>query len=151
MTKNMVKMSPSVDFRNSIRNFSIGLDETWEQIWESLKSHTENGSNYPPYNILQFSKTEYSIEIALAGFKQDQIDVEMNNGVLKISGKSVLEHDPENYVYKGIGSRQFSKSWTLAEHVVVKNATYENGILTINLEIVIPEEKKPKKILITSK
>lgn len=147
MTKNMVVP----DFRSSLRNFSIGLDETWEQIWESLKSHTENNTNYPPYNIIKVDKNNYMIQIALAGFAQDEIDIELNSGILKISGKSNGENENHQYIYKGIGTRQFSKSWTLAEHVVVNNATYENGILSVYLEVVIPEEKKPKKILITSK
>lgn len=147
MTKSMIVP----DFRNSLRNLSIGLDETWEQIWESLKSHTENSSNYPPYNILKFSKTEYAIEIALAGFAKEEIDIEMESGILKVSGKSDSRYNQENYVYRGIGTRQFTKSWTLAEHVVVRNATFVDGILRINLEIIIPEDKKPKKILITSK
>jgi len=147
MTKSMIVP----DFRSSLRNLSIGLDETWEQIWESLKSHGDNGGNYPPYNILKFSKTDYRIEIALAGFKEEELDIEFHSGILKISGKSEPSYDSENYIYKGIGTRQFSKSWTLSEYVVVRKATFKNGILSVDLEVVIPEEKKPKKITITSK
>lgn len=139
------------DFRNSLRNLSIGLDETWEQIWESIKSHAENNSNYPPYNIIRINKNEYVIQIALAGFKEENIDIELNSGILKITGSSDQEYEIEKYIYKGIGSRQFSKSWTLSEHVVVNKATFENGILSLYLEVVIPEDKKAKKILITSK
>lgn len=140
------------DFRRSFSHVSIGLNDAWEQIWDSLRSHTEENQNYPPYNILnKEGSSKYVIEIALAGFKKEEIDIDLENGILKISGKSIPDHEKNDYIYKGIGTRKFSKSWTLSEHVVVHGATYQDGILSVELEQVIPEEKKPKKIEITSK
>jgi molecular chaperone IbpA len=146
MTKSMVVP----DFRNSLRTLSIGMDSMWDRLWETIDEHSKGETRYPPYNVIKKSQDSYVIEIALAGFYEKDIDVELHSGVLKVSGKSSSRHDVDSYVYKGIGAREFSRSWTLAEHVQVESAKFVNGILEIHLKIEIPEEKKPKKILIHS-
>jgi len=137
---------------HSLARVSIGMNETWEQLWDSLKNHTEEKQNYPPYNIInEEGSQKFTIEIALAGFSKEDIDIDLQNGILTVSGKSTISRKLEDYIYRGIGTRKFKKSWTLSDHVIVQGASFVNGILSIELERIIPEEKKPKKILITSK
>lgn len=137
---------------HSLARVSIGMNETWEQLWDSLKNHTEEKQNYPPYNIInEEGSQKFTIEIALAGFTKEDIDIDLQNGILTVSGKSTISRKLEDYIYRGIGTRKFKKSWTLSDHVIVQGASFVNGILSIELERIIPEEKKPKKILITSK
>jgi len=137
---------------HSLARVSIGMNETWEQLWDSLKNHTEEKQNYPPYNIInEEGSQKFIVEIALAGFTKEDIDIDLQNGILTVSGKSTISRKLEDYIYRGIGTRKFKKSWTLSDHVIVQGASFVNGILSIELERIIPEEKKPKKILITSK
>ena len=137
---------------HSLARVSIGMNETWEQLWDSLKNHTDEKQNYPPYNIInEEGSQKFIVEIALAGFTKEDIDIDLQNGILTVSGKSTISRKLEDYIYRGIGTRKFKKSWTLSDHVIVQGASFVDGILSIELERIIPEEKKPKKILITSK
>ena len=107
-------------------------------------------TNYPPYNIIKSDDTNYSIEIAVAGFSKDDIEIETKENTLTIRS---VEKDSElvdevEYLHKGISARAFKRSFTIADDVVVKGASYENGLLIISLERIIPEEKQPRLIKI---
>jgi molecular chaperone IbpA len=109
-----------------------------------------SNSNYPPHNIIKTDDDNYVIELAVAGFKKSEITVEVDRESLIISGTK--DKDPATaveYLHRGLSSRDFTRQFTLAEHVVVKNATIQDGILSVYLERVVPEEKKRKLIAIT--
>ena len=130
----------------SIHKFGIGFDSMLDEL---LRATAQQQTNYPPYNIIRNDEDHFTIEIAVAGFKQGEVDVTVEKNILTISG-SQKDPIPENveYLHRGISSRSFVRSWVLGEHVQVKNAVVENGVLTVMLERVIPEEHKPKKIAI---
>jgi molecular chaperone IbpA len=129
-----------------ISRASIGFDSMFNRLNDTV-SGLPQVTNYPPHDIIKLSDTKYSIEVAAAGFKEDELSVALDNNVLTIEGQKVTESD-RDYIYHGISNRSFKKVLTLAEHVVVNEAKFENGMLTVNVEIVIPEELKPRKIAI---
>lgn len=130
----------------SIHKFGIGFDTMFDEL---LRHHTTQQTNYPPYNIVKHSDDKFCIELAVAGFKDGDIDVQVERNQLTVTGEQSVNIDqPVEYLYRGISSRNFTRTWTLADHVEVKGAEVANGILTINLERVIPEDQKPKKIAI---
>ena len=103
--------------------------------------------SYPPYNIIRNSDTEYAIEIAVGGFSDEDIDITLKEGQLVVTGEIKTE-DTKDYMYRGIASRKFIRTFSLADNVEIKKATLKNGLLNISLEYHIPEEQKPKKIAI---
>lgn len=136
-----------------ITRFGVGFDTMFDRLEEIIRANAhQSQTNYPPYNVIRYSEDEYTIEIAVAGFNEGDISIEVGNDQLKVTGKQVevVNTDkPIEYVHRGISSRSFERVWTLAEHVEVIGARQENGILIIDLERKIPEEKKPKNIAIT--
>ena len=122
--------------------YTIGFDS----FFNSLDSITGDVKGYPHYNIKKLDDNKWSIELALAGFSKDDIEIEVKDSIMNISGE--LKSEDNDYVYKGISSRKFSKSFTLAEFTECESATMENGILSIILEKNIPEDKKPQKVKI---
>jgi molecular chaperone IbpA len=123
--------------------FFIGFD----RMVDRLKEQTPGQSNYPPYNIVKTEDNLYELQLAIAGFSQDDLDIELKAGVLTIEGRKEDE-DEKNYLHKGISARAFKRVFTLADTIVVNGADLADGILTVKLENIIPEEKKPRKILI---
>ena len=101
--------------------------------------------SYPPYNILKKDEGDYAIEIAVAGFHRDEIEIEAEGSKLTVSGRVKAERQGE-YLHRGIGTRDFSHQFTLAETLVVRSADIQDGLLIIALENVSPEEKRPRKI-----
>jgi len=141
-TFNMIQMEPD------ITRFAVGFDRMFDEL--ARTAGTLNASNYPPYNIIRTAEHEYDIEIAVAGFEEDELDVELQNGELTVRGENKAEAQRVgNYLHQGIASRNFTRKFALADHVVVQGATVKNGILTIKLEVIVPEHEKPKKIAIT--
>ncbi len=140
----------SGDLFPSIHKFGIGFDNMFDDLLRMQELQSTN--NYPPYNIIKHDENKFSIELAVAGFKEGDIEVVLEKNQLSIKGskaKEVSEVDVEPvYLVHGISARSFDRTFTLAEHVTVAGATTESGILTINLERVVPEESKPKKIAI---
>ena len=133
--------------RNVLLN-SIGFDrliDAFEQM--SSSDGVNKAQSYPPYNIVKISERDYAIEIAIAGFKQDEIDITSEGSKLTVTGKFKSEPVGE-YLHKGIANRYFKHDFTLAETVVVRSADIESGLLVIRLENVIPAEKLPRKISI---
>ncbi len=122
---------------------AIGFDAIIKRLAEASE-YVPKMPAFPPYNIKKIDEEHYVIEIALAGFGKQNLDIELKEDVLTVSGK--IEGDGEDYIYKGIADRAFTRKFVLADSVVVKNAELVNGLLKIALERFIPEEKKPKKI-----
>ena len=121
----------------------VGMDRILNKMHSTIPSQ----SNYPPYNIVKVDEDNYAIELAVAGFFEDELDIEVKDGVLYVEGKKG-EHEESKYLHKGISARAFKRSFTLVDTIVVRGANLSQGILTIDLENVIPEEKKPRKIAI---
>ena len=137
----------------TIARYSVGLDELFDTLSRSVNAG--NNSNYPPYNIIRYDDNRYAVELAVAGFKEDEIDITVHEGYLTVEGNQrVKTTDLENaavYLHHGISKRDFRKTWPLGNHVEVTSANIVDGILTVNLERQVPEEMKPKKIALTSK
>jgi molecular chaperone IbpA len=127
---------------------TIGFDRLFNEMERTFANSSGTG-NYPPYNIVQIDENEYMISIAVAGFGMDNLDVTQDGNELVIEGKQPVGSDQANYLHKGIGTRNFKRSFTLAEHVNVKNATLELGMLNVHLVREVPEELQPKRITIT--
>ena len=128
---------------------TVGFDRIFDRITSLHNEGKVKGSNsYPPYNITKESDTTYIVELAVAGFTEETIDIEVAHGELTIQGNAPDSPDEKEYLHRGIAARAFSRKFTLAETVVVRDASLENGMLRILLENVIPEEQKPKKISI---
>jgi molecular chaperone IbpA len=134
----------------ALHRHAIGFDQLFDQIERTFASN-RGADNYPPHNVIKLDDTHFVIEVAVAGFKQDEIDVELKDGALVVKGEQakVEEETKPEYLHKGISARNFNRVFTLAENVEVRGATVENGILAVALELVVPEEKKAKKIAIT--
>ena len=129
------------------RSLFVGFEPLFSEL-ERLTSGTPGQDNYPPHNIVKIDDENFNIEMAVAGFSKDDVEVELKDGTLTISGSKT--EDERNYAHKGISSRKFSKSFRLAEYVVVDDADLANGVLVVNLRVDIPEEKRPQKIKIGS-
>jgi molecular chaperone IbpA len=127
---------------------TIGFDRLFNEMERSFANSATSG-NYPPYNIVQINDDEYMISIAVAGFGMDNLDVTQDGNELQIEGKQPVGSEETNYLHKGIGTRNFKRNFTLAEHVHVENATLELGMLNVHLVREVPEELKPKSISIT--
>jgi len=124
----------------------IGFDRMLDRM-NSVNTAHRNTSNYPPYNIVKVDENNFTIELALAGFKDEDIEITLKDGVLYVEGNQG-ENDEKTYLHRGLSARSFRRSFTIADTIVVNGADFVNGILTISLENVIPEEKKPRKIAI---
>ena len=134
----------------SIHKFGIGFDTMFDEL---MRTHDlQSNTSYPPYNVVKHNENSFSIELAVAGFKEGDIEVVLEKNQLSVKGnkaKTISDLDSETvYLVHGISSRSFERSFTLAEHVTVAGAVTEAGILTINLERMVPEESKPKRIAI---
>ena len=129
--------------------FSVGFDSIFDRFFDM---DLTRDSGYPPYNIRKINEAQYVIEIALAGFSKEDIEVEVTEGNLAIRSKEEKETDEDDsFVHKGIAKRSFLRSFKLSDDIIVKGADLKDGMLIINLEKVIPEEKKPRLIQIGSK
>ncbi len=134
----------------TLHRHAIGFDKMFDELNRTF-ANSRTGNNYPPHNVVQLDDTHYVIEVAVAGFKEDEIDVELKDNVLTVKGEQKKDEDAKEltYLHKGISARNFVRTFPLAEHVEVRGATVQNGILAVALELVVPEEKQPKKIAIT--
>ena len=137
------------DFQKMM-GFTIGFDSLFDRLFDM--DITREPQGYPPYNIRKVNDLQYVIELALAGFSKDDIEVEVTDGQLSIRSKEEKkeEEDSSYFVHKGIAKRSFSRTYTLSDDIIVKGADLKDGMLTVNLEKVIPDEKKPRLIQISS-
>ena len=124
---------------------TLGFDKFFDDV-EKLLTMDIQKSTFPPHNILKLDDTRYIVELAIAGFSKDEIDISVNSGVLTVKGEKEDKESDVQYLHKGIGTRSFTKTITVADTIEVKGAEFIDGILRIGLENVIPEHKKPRKI-----
>ena len=125
------------------RNAFLGFDHIFDQL-ENIHRHAKD--HYPPHNVVKESEMKYTLEMAVAGFKKDHIDIELKEGVLTIKGNRPARREQDKYVHKGISARNWEKSFRLSEYTEVTGADLVDGILTVNLEVILPKEKQPRKI-----
>ena len=137
----------SFDFSPLFRN-TVGFDRM-AHLMDSLANEPTN--SYPPYNIESTGVDEYRITMAVAGFGESDIEITTQDSQLLVTGRIQREEDEERkFLHRGIAERAFERRFNLAEHVVVKNAHLENGLLHVDLVRKVPEEKKPRKIPIAT-
>jgi len=128
---------------------TVGIDSLFDRITRNIDM-AANAGNYPPYNIVKTGDETYEIQIAAAGFRQDEIEVEVKDGQLVVQGGQGNQARPEvEYLHHGISNRSFIRTFQLSDYVEVKEAQMKDGILTVRLEREIPEAAKPKKIAIS--
>ena len=142
----MVNTALTTDPFDRVKTYSIGFDRMFDRLFDDSFVTT---TNYPPYNIVKLDESNYAIQIAIAGFGKDDIEIETRENILSVRTKEKDESevvDDTTYLHKGISNRAFKRSWQISDDVVVKDATFENGLLNIDLERIIPEEKKPRLI-----
>jgi molecular chaperone IbpA len=142
----MTKIS-AFDLTPFYRN-SVGIDRLFDRITSQIDAASTSG-NYPPYDIVKTGDDTYEIRVAAAGFRQGDIDVEFHEGRLTIRGNGSGAEEGVEYLHHGISSRNFVRTFTLADYVEVKGAVMRDGVLTISLERMVPESQKPKSIAIT--
>jgi molecular chaperone IbpA len=137
----------SLDYTPLYRSI-VGFDRLANMIDSASKADPSAG--FPPYNIEQLGENDYRIELAVAGFGEDDLTVEVQENVLTVSGRKEArsEEDGPNYLYRGIAERAFERRFHLADHVVVDNAELKNGLLAVTLRREIPESAKPRRISI---
>ena len=143
----------SLPYGKSLLPSTVGFDRllsTFEEFDNILGQGTKI-QTYPPYNIIKEDNETYTIEIAVSGFKRDEIEITSEGGKLYVNGAIKTARTSDKYLHRGIGTRDFSHKFVLSDTVMVKDADIVDGLLVINLENIIPEEKKPRKIEIGSR
>ena len=129
---------------NQLTPYAVGYDRVFDQLQKYVQNNVQS-SGFPPYNIQKGGDYNYTIEIALAGFSKDDMEVEVADNTLSV--RSDKKADVDDYaIHRGISYRRFDRKFTLADDIVVTGANLENGLLRIELERVVPEEKKPRLI-----
>ena len=129
---------------NQLTPYAVGFDRIFDNLSRYAADNVQS-TGFPPYNIRKEGDYNYVIEMALAGFGKKDIEVEVADGTLSV--RSIKENsEDDSTVYRGISYRRFEHKFTMADDIVVNGATLENGMLTVELERVVPEEKKPRLI-----
>ena len=126
-----------------INRNTIGMDEYFDRIF---KIH-ETTSNYPPYNLVQINNVESRLELALAGFKKEEVHVYTEYGKLFIEGQKEDKESDTNYIHKGLAQRSFKRAWTLSDDTTIKEVLFENGLLTVVLGKIVPDHHARKDYL----
>jgi len=127
---------------------SVGFDRLADML-DSV-SQFDPGQTYPPYNIQRTDENHYQISLAVAGFAEKDLNIEVREGVLSVQGKRDGDAEKAHYLYQGIAGRSFERRFQLAENVEVRGARLENGLLHVELERLVPEEKKPRRVIIST-
>ena len=148
MTKTLTLRSLDIP---QLHKFGIGFDTMFDEL---NRIHSQQSTtNYPPYNIVQINEDEYMISVAVAGFGLDNLTITKDKNFLIIDGTNTIgklvDEDEHTYLHKGISNKDFRREFKLADHVEIKNAHLELGILNVHLKREVPEEQKPKTIAIT--
>ena len=128
---------------NALNRALVGFDSLFNDFEHRFANHINQ--SYPPYNILKYGEDSYAIEVAVTGFTKDEITVEVDQNRLVVKGERIpVENADIEYLYRGLASRNFVRSWTLAEHMVVGEGRIKNGVLTIEVTREVPEALKPR-------
>ena len=130
---------------NQLTPYAVGYDRVFDQLQKYVQNNVQS-SGFPPYNIQKGGDYNYTIELALAGFSKDDIEVEVADGTLSVRSDKKAEPADEYTYHRGISYRRFDRKFTLADDIIVAGASLENGLLRIELERIVPEEKKPRLI-----
>lgn len=134
---------------NALNKALLGFDSLFDNFEQRFSNQINN--NYPPYNIVKKDENNYEIEVAVTGFLPEEITVEIDQNQLIVKGERKREEDADaQYLHRGLATRDFTRSWTLAEHMEVGTGTIKNGVLRIALQRVIPEALKPRVLKITA-
>ena len=132
------------DNLNQLTPYAVGFDRVFDQL-NTYARNNATSTGFPPYNIRKGGDYTYAIEMALAGFSKDDIEIEVKEGLLTV--RSIKENDEnDSDIYRGISYRKFNRKFTLADDIVVNDASLENGMLKIDLERIVPDAKKPRII-----
>ncbi len=128
------------------RRSTVGFDRLFDMLENS--NPAQGQENYPPFDLIRLGENDYRIELAVAGFKSDEIDITAQQNVLLVTGRKKEESGEKenNYIYRGIATRSFERRFALADHIQVKGADMKDGLLAIELVREIPEAMKPRKI-----
>ena len=136
--------------RNLLTPYAVGFDRVFDRLDHYVANQNHmTSTGFPPYNIRRDGDYNYVIEMALAGMSKDDLEVQVADQTLTVRSKEKKPDEGGELLHRGISYRQFSRSWTLADEVVVNDAKMENGMLLIHLEHVVPEEKKPRTVKIS--
>ena len=130
---------------NQLTPYAVGYDRVFDQLQKYVHNNVQS-SGFPPYNIQKGGEYNYTIELALAGFSKDDIEVEIADGTLSVRSDKKEDAKDDFTYHRGISFRKFNRKFTLADDIVINGAKLENGMLTIELERIVPEEKKPRLI-----
>ena len=130
------------DLLEKINRNSIGLDDYLNRFWDDTTS-----SNYPPYNLVQVSNVESRLEIALAGFKKDEVKVYTEFGKLSVEGQKEESKNDGEFVHKGLAQRSFTRQWTLADDTEVRSVSFNDGLLVVELGKIVPDHHARKDYL----
>lgn len=133
---------------HNINRYAIGFDHLMDHMVSLHKNDNLTGNDYPPYDIVKEGDNDYRIELAVAGFKKDELKINLKDNYLTIEGESNSKNSNGEYLHKNIARRSFIKSFSLADNVEVEDATFEDGVLAVSLKHNIPEEQRPKEIVI---
>ena len=128
------------------RSHFIGFDHIWNDI--ARLSEMSDNKLYPPHNVVKKDETHFSVELALAGYSKDDLNVEVKDGILVVAGGKTDGEQEREYLHRGISAKKFTRTFRLSEHVVVDGADFKDGLLVIDLRVEIPEEKRPRQITI---
>ena len=132
-------------FFSKFSTWAIGHDRLFRDMINMVeKTPNRTASSYPPHNLIKNDNRQYVIELAAAGFSKEELEIKTEDGTLTISGRKKEEEDDEKFAQKGIAKRPFSKSFHLASDVVVNDVSFKDGMITIDLQQVVPEDKKEK-------
>lgn len=138
-----------IDFTPLYRS-SIGFDRLASLVNDATELN-QGANGYPPYNIESLGESQYSITVAVAGFEESDIEIVTERGVLTVRGTKPVQEDKPNYLYQGIGTRNFERKFQLADFVEVKGAQMSNGLLTVELAKEVPDALKPQRIAINGR
>ena len=127
------------------RSAFLGFDHIFDEL-QKIRAHANDG--YPPHNVIKTGDRTYTVELAVAGFKREDLSIELKDHVLTIKGDRAQRRPEDQYVHRGLSTRKFVKSYRLSEYTEVVGSDLTDGILTVDLEVIVPEEQKPKLITI---
>jgi len=128
---------------NALNRALLGFDSLFDNFEQRFANQINN--SYPPYNVIKYDEDTYEIEVAVTGFDKDEVTVEIDQNQLIVKGqRKEVELNEPTYLHRSLASRDFTRSWTLAEHMEVKEGKIKNGVLTIGLKRVVPEALKPR-------
>ena len=133
---------------NDLRPYAVGFDSLFDHFNNTLEYTVKQQTSYPPYNINKIDDLNYQVEMALAGFGKDDIEIKYSDNQLTIKSVENDDKDEKDVIHRGISKRKFSRSFTLAEDIKVNGAELKDGMLLVELEKIVPEEKRPRTIAI---